>query len=346
VYVDHVSSRIANGEKYYSRPLVEDPRFVVIVDFGTDNVVRVGVKAICREPIKVQFGNVYGYPLTNRDGDEDNDNPNWIDSPAFVDLTPVDGVTLTDYPFMAGFDDNDEDFTDTLAIFLDIRYIIDGDSERPTKSKFANDHVRLSDDAPFSDLTIIVGEGVRHRSFRTHKCVLYVRSEYFRGLFDSGMEESSQDQLRYENVDPEAFLHFRKFLYTNEFPQDLPFDEMKNLWVVANQFIAPDLEECLEELFVKRLSSRDPIGNVLRGNLLESLSFAHEFSLSLPLLLESCLLYARGSLRLLRTTEQWKEMERDQPDLVALVLVSDPPSSSSSSSPFLTPPTSPSPPSE
>lgn len=339
VDIDNVASRIANGEKYYSRPLStrrEVSRFVAYVDFGTDNVVHFGLKCICREQVKVQYLVSPGYPF---DYDSDDFITRWVDYPNFVTLAPVDGVTLSDYPFnrLAGFPDEDDD---TLVVFFSIRYM--NDSERPYESKFANDHVKIFDDARFSDLTIVVGEGDRQRSFRKHRIILSARSEYFRALFESEMEETRQDLLRYEDVDADAFGHFLKFLYTANIPHDLSFEELKNLWVVANRFIAPDLEDCLEELFVQRLSSPNPIGNVL-----EYLSFAHEFELSLPHLLEFCLLYVRGSLRLLRTSEEWQEFERNQPELAALVLKSDFPSSSSSStSLFLTPPTSPSPPDE
>ena len=93
---------------------------------------------------------------------------------------------------------------------------------------------------------------------------------------------------------------------------------MRNAWVVADRFLASDLKECLEEVCIERLSS---FGNV--GNMLECLAFAREFDAQLQHLLEPCLLFLRGSLRLVRTTSEWRELERNQPELAALVLETD-----------------------
>jgi len=87
--------------------------------------------------------------------------------------------------------------------------------------------------------------------------------------------------------------------------------------VVANLFVAPDLEKTCEKLIFDHLVQRKA------DVVLRCLAFAYKYKSSLPTLLESSLLYVRSSLRVLRATEEWREMEKDQPELVDLVLQSE-----------------------
>ena len=84
-------------------------------------------------------------------------------------------------------------------MLIEFRHILKGNlhkSSSKLEKKFIDDHVKLYEDARFSDLTISVGEGDGQRSFEAHKNILAMRSEYFQGLFESGMEESRQDLVR------------------------------------------------------------------------------------------------------------------------------------------------------
>jgi len=356
VCVDNVASRITNRERYFSPPLhcgafgvpphsVPYLPFMIYFDFGTDNVV-VGLKQIRLKQafsFKKLFIRVYIlHPNTHPFNlDPDEAYIYWAGHPNSVTLTPRDGISLRDYAFE--FVDEDEEFyPDTLGLYVELEYFptttmkttvttttvvttsVAGQGQglgRSLEEKFIDDFVKLYEDARFSDLTIVVGEGDGQRSFKVHRCVLSTRSEYFRGLFESGMEDSRQDVLQYGDVNPDAFGHLLKFLYTIDYPRNLSFDEMRNLWEVADRFLASDLKECLEEVCIERLSSFGNVGNV--GNMMKCLAFAREFDAQLQHLLEPCLLFLRGSLRLVRTTSEWRELERNQPELAALVLETD-----------------------
>merc|ERR1712142_615723 len=352
VRVDNVASRITNRERYFSPPLrygangvpphsVPHLPFMIYFDFGTDNVV------VCLKQIRLKqafsFKKLYFmvyilHPNTHPFNlDPDKAYTYWAAHPNSVTLTPRDGISLRDYAFEF-VDEHEEFYPDTLGLYVELIYSptttmkttvtttgvttsVAGQG-RSLEEKLIDDYVKLYEDARFSDLTIVVGEGDGQRSFKVHRCVLSTRSEYFRGLFESGMEDSRQDMLQYgDDVNPDAFGHLLKFLYTIDYPRNLSFDEIRNFWEVADRFLAPDMKECLEEVCIERLSSFGNVGNV--GNMLKCLAFAHEFDAQLHHLLEPCLLFLRGSLRLVRTTDEWRKLERNSPELAALVLETD-----------------------
>ena len=225
VRVDHVASRIANRERYYSPPLYNldtlpsrDTRsrffahkpLICYVDFGTDNVVVVGLKQIrLKQGLRAKEIFFTVDPLTSR-------GPvhvplDRVEHPNSVTLTARDGISLRDYAFEA------KNRPDTLGLFINLDYLLDGgddgdgnsnngdgnDDEEEFKSrskfensKFTNDHYKLFEDAICSDLTIVIGDGDGQKSFKTHRTILAMRSEYFKALFQSGMKDSRQDRVR------------------------------------------------------------------------------------------------------------------------------------------------------
>jgi len=67
-----------------------------------------------------------------------------------------------------------------------------------------------------SDTTIrAVGDGSEpSRDFRVHRALLCCRSEFFRGLFESGMSESHSSVVNIESS-PQAFAVILQFIYTD-----------------------------------------------------------------------------------------------------------------------------------
>jgi hypothetical protein len=76
------------------------------------------------------------------------------------------------------------------------------------------DYAKLADDGDLADVVFVV-EGQR---FPAYRGVLAVRSEYFRGLFKSGMQDGGTREVCYENVSASAFRVLLRFLYTGEVP--------------------------------------------------------------------------------------------------------------------------------
>jgi len=61
-----------------------------------------------------------------------------------------------------------------------------------------------------TDVEFLIGE----ESFGAHRSLLFVRSPVFAAMFASGMKESETGQVRIEDVNPDTFQRFLKFLYT------------------------------------------------------------------------------------------------------------------------------------
>ena len=71
---------------------------------------------------------------------------------------------------------------------------------------------KLQQQASFCDVTIIVG-GQR---FSAHKAVLSCACDYFQGMFSSGFQESTKNEITVAGV-PESFAKLLEFAYTGHF---------------------------------------------------------------------------------------------------------------------------------
>jgi hypothetical protein len=81
-------------------------------------------------------------------------------------------------------------------------------------NQLLQDYGKLVEDGDLADVVFVV-EGER---FPAYRGVLAARSEYFRGLFKSGMQDGGTKEVRYEDVSASAFRVLLRFLYTGELP--------------------------------------------------------------------------------------------------------------------------------
>jgi len=80
-----------------------------------------------------------------------------------------------------------------------------------------------------TDVEFLVGEEV----YGAHRSLLSVRSPVFSAMFASGMKEAETGRVRIEDVDPNTFQRFLKFLYTGIL-EPSAMDE--NLFTVADKY--------------------------------------------------------------------------------------------------------------
>ena len=80
--------------------------------------------------------------------------------------------------------------------------------------KLLGDYGKLVEDGDLADVVFVV-EGGRCPAYRG---LLAARSEYFRGLFKSGMQAGCTKEVTYEDVSVSAFRVLLHFLYTGELP--------------------------------------------------------------------------------------------------------------------------------
>ena len=86
--------------------------------------------------------------------------------------------------------------------------------QAPKINQLQQDYGKLVEDGDLADVVFVV-EGER---FPAYCCVLAARSEYFRGLFKSGMQDGGTKEVPYEDVSASAFRVLLRFLYTGELP--------------------------------------------------------------------------------------------------------------------------------
>jgi len=96
---------------------------------------------------------------------------------------------------------------------------------------FEKDIWALANSERFSDVEVVVGA----RTFRAHRALLSARSPVFSAMFTSGMEEARTGRVQIDDVDPETFDQFLRFLYHGE-SKSYDADMKKNLYVVADRY--------------------------------------------------------------------------------------------------------------
>ena len=87
-----------------------------------------------------------------------------------------------------------------------------------------------------TDVQFLVGE----ESFGAHRSLLSARSPVFSAMFSSGMKEAETGQVCIEDVDPDTFKQFLKFLYTGMFE---PSSMDSDLFEVADRYQVETLME-------------------------------------------------------------------------------------------------------
>lgn len=99
--------------------------------------------------------------------------------------------------------------------------IIDSSWSKQLGDVFANQH--------FTDVELLVGS----KSFAAHRFVLSARCPVFAAMFNSGMKESLTGSVRIEDIDPDIFCDFLRFLYTGMLE---PSAINKKLFAVADRY--------------------------------------------------------------------------------------------------------------
>lgn len=334
-HVDRIAERKISREKYYGFPLADAPFFVPFLDFRQEpwrqetGDMDAGLEIIGPGSFeKMQYSFDSGY-------DYNGDHPLAANKLFVQQISETQEIDVFDsnrneitFEVRLGIDRTSES-TAHIASERPSHLWLDSDDLKPqdpwrrsqsTDPNLGEDLLKFYDEAINEVLTIVVGENEDQKSFQAHKGLLMARSEYFRSFFESGMKDSRENMVTFDDLKPEAFGLFLKFLYSGALPK-LDLDKAMKLWVVANRFLSSTLEKMCEGVIIQELRREVELRSASSVSaIIECLTFAHDYGLSL--LLKSCQLYAKGSLRLMAATEEWRQFERERPELVDLVLQS------------------------
>jgi len=299
-----VKGRVARKDNYdsalFSCP--DDPdqtKFKIMLRFGSEK------KDVLSAFLAPQKGTVYVIKATFQARDVTNFR--FVTSSYEDKLLSATGMGFIEFYRFSHYKLKD----DTLRIRCDFHY-----ESKPMPGSAVT--VAVRDPNLQSDLLKMLNDGidadvnlvVRGKKIAAHKAILKVRSEYFRGLFESGMMESRKNEVEIKDVSPELFQRFLEFLYTGAPPKS-PAEAAWNLLPLADRFGSLPLKRICE----------DSIASVLTpGNSLKALRLAHDHSCST--LKPKCLPLIQKDLNTLIGTPQWSQFKKDYPDLSVMVLES------------------------
>jgi len=303
--VEEVKERIARKEVFFSAPFScteenDQTTFNVRLKFGAEENDWLSVDLVSLNRRLV----VHGCTFTIFDVNLKKQRSNSFEKNSIIEKNAFRGwakfFPLSDF----SLPDN------TLCIQTEV--IFAGDSSRAATRQFSrrdasfdDDLRKLCSDDTNADVTIIVGE----RKFKAHKALITARSQYFRSMFDSGMEESRKNEVHIDEADPEIFQHYLEFLYTGLPPTTL-LQVAWELLPLSDRFGATTLKEKCEEAIMTFVSST---------NCIKALTFARAHCCSS--LLDVALKVIRKNQRSLHATAEWEEMKKD-PELLSLVVES------------------------
>lgn len=94
-------------------------------------------------------------------------------------------------------------------------------------------------------MSVHVGSGKRLETYKLHKDLLQVRSEYFRAAFGGSFVESATNELSLPDDDPEGFRCFVDWLYTGKLTDNYDRAQLVRAWIVADKLMCPDMKNLI-----------------------------------------------------------------------------------------------------
>eukprot|EP00026_Physarum_polycephalum_P003457 Phypoly_transcript_03469.p1 GENE.Phypoly_transcript_03469~~Phypoly_transcript_03469.p1 ORF type:complete len:804 (+),score=150.71 Phypoly_transcript_03469:292-2412(+) len=93
-----------------------------------------------------------------------------------------------------------------------------GDLKESSASNFISEMKLALKNASFHDVTFMVGD----RVINANRAILAARCKFFRAMFTSGYQESSQSTVKIDDCNPETFVTFLEWCYTDIINLSLP----------------------------------------------------------------------------------------------------------------------------
>ena len=149
---------------------------------------------------------------------------------------------------------------------------------------------------------------VRGREFPAHKLILSARSEVFAAMFQHPMEENSTNKIKIDDIDPDVFQEFLRFIYTGRVQVDKLEMLAAGLFIAADKYLLGQLKLTCENHLLRYMSPENCIVLLSNGDLqnpTELLKKAAKFLRRLP--------------SQVMATEKWEKMEEENPRLLCRI---------------------------
>lgn len=188
---------------------------------------------------------------------------------------------------------------DTLTFRLKFSLIED---PVPEDSQLVENFLSLLSNETLSDVTIQVGS----EKFYAQKAILSVRSPVFAAMFQSGMQESTQNRLTVDDIKPEVFKEMLRYVYVGKVER---LKEMPHELLVAADKYALDR--------LRKICENHLLGHINKDTVLKTLALAdlhHADELK-----KQSIQFICKNIKSMQGTD-WMDYNGAHPDLVAAIL--------------------------
>lgn len=187
---------------------------------------------------------------------------------------------------------------DTLTFRLKFSLIED---PVPEDSQLVENFLSLLSNETLSDVTIQVGS----EKFYAQKAILSVRSPVFAAMFQSGMQESTQNRLTVDDIKPEVFKEMLRYVYVGKVERlkEMPHE----LLVAADKYALDRLRKICENHLLGHINK----DTVLKTLALADLHHANELK-------KQSIQFICKNIKSMQGTD-WMDYNGAHPDLVAAI---------------------------
>eukprot|EP00753_Platysulcus_tardus_P020841 PLAT8430.2.p1 GENE.PLAT8430.2~~PLAT8430.2.p1 ORF type:complete len:949 (-),score=328.86 PLAT8430.2:60-2840(-) len=129
----------------------------------------------------------------------------------------------------------------------------------------------------YSDITLVLDDGAR---LPAHKCLLVVRSEYFKSMFEGGLAEASAKEVHLAGMSQDAVTVLLRFLYTGEVTsehegedgkeEELSPDVALELMGITNMLNMPELKNVCASAVCKVVDVENVLGAYVMAGMYDS----------------------------------------------------------------------------
>ncbi|CAG9764147.1 unnamed protein product [Ceutorhynchus assimilis] len=157
----------------------------------------------------------------------------------------------------------------------------------------------LFENQKLTDITFCI----QGRQLKAHKTILISRSEVFRAMFESDMEESLTNKIEITDIEYNVFKAMLDFIYTDKTPN---FNMARELLVVADKYAVYRLKALCEKNIFTNISTENSAEVLILADL-------HSCDYLKCQTLDFIVTFAKIIIH----TEGWKSLEKTHPRLIA-----------------------------
>ena len=151
---------------------------------------------------------------------------------------------------------------------------------------------------------------VSGREFKAHRNILGSRSPYFKALFASSMRDSNSRDLKITDTEPDVFEQLLSWIYAGEVDNDaLQVEHMlEHLLMSANLYECIGLKQLCESKLCEHFTAENVAPRLVLSEQVDA-----------GILKNKCIEFIKQNIKVVRHTEGWKGVEKNNTLLIEIV---------------------------